>query len=282
MMKNLMMNEDFSDVTLVTEDRKHIHANKNILGLSIPAFKDILQKEKNSCTAIYLRGIKYSEMELILQFIYLGEATLYEEGIDEFLSVAKSLDIKELCNTETESNDDNEASQMDQEAFTEKFEKHSNIPDTKEALQDIGEVVDVDKKIVCGQCYKTYSNTGALKVHIQSVHDGVKHLCNWCEYQATTKGNLTVHIQSLHECVLHNCHMCDFQGKQKKHLWRHIKSKHEGIKFACDQCQYQATRKEHLTLHTQNKHEGVRYACDQCPYKARTKQKLQAHIQKDH
>ena len=31
MMKELMMNEEFSDVTLVTEDKKHIMANINIL-----------------------------------------------------------------------------------------------------------------------------------------------------------------------------------------------------------------------------------------------------------
>ena len=30
MMKELMMNEDFSDVTLVTEDKKYIKANINI------------------------------------------------------------------------------------------------------------------------------------------------------------------------------------------------------------------------------------------------------------
>ena len=34
MMKELMMNEDFSDVTLVTEDKKQIKANINIQMLS--------------------------------------------------------------------------------------------------------------------------------------------------------------------------------------------------------------------------------------------------------
>lgn len=46
---------------------------------------------------MYLRGVQYSEMESIMQFIYIGEATFYEERMDEFLAVAKSLEIKELC-----------------------------------------------------------------------------------------------------------------------------------------------------------------------------------------
>ena len=40
---------------------------------------------------MYLRGIKYSELDSIMQFIYLGEATFYEERMDEFISVAKLL-----------------------------------------------------------------------------------------------------------------------------------------------------------------------------------------------
>ena len=99
-MKDLMMNEDFSDVTLVTEDKKHIKANICILISCIPFFKDILKKERTSNQIIYLRGVQSSEMESIMQFIYLGEAIFYEERMDEFLAVAKSLEIKEICNAD--------------------------------------------------------------------------------------------------------------------------------------------------------------------------------------
>ena len=47
MMKELMMNEDFSDVTLVTEDKKQIKANINILSACSPVFKDILKNDSN-------------------------------------------------------------------------------------------------------------------------------------------------------------------------------------------------------------------------------------------
>ena len=63
MMKELMMNEQYSDVTLVTEDKKQIKANINILSACSPFFKDFLKKEKNSSTIMYLRGVQYSEME---------------------------------------------------------------------------------------------------------------------------------------------------------------------------------------------------------------------------
>ena len=44
MMKELMMNDDFADVTLVTEDKKHMKAHKNILSTCSFVFKVIFQQ----------------------------------------------------------------------------------------------------------------------------------------------------------------------------------------------------------------------------------------------
>ena len=96
MMKEMLMNDHFSDVTLVTEDKKHLKAHLNILSACSPFFKDILRKQNNSM--IYLRGIHFEEVESILQFIYLGKTSVQEEMLNEFLSVARSLEIKELSN----------------------------------------------------------------------------------------------------------------------------------------------------------------------------------------
>ena len=42
MMKELMKSDDFADITLVTEDKKHKKAHKNILSACSSVFKDIL------------------------------------------------------------------------------------------------------------------------------------------------------------------------------------------------------------------------------------------------
>ena len=67
---------------------------------------------------MYLKGIQYSEMESILQFIYLGEASFYEERMVKFFAVAKSLEIKELCYAETETNDEPEVKPLANEPGT--------------------------------------------------------------------------------------------------------------------------------------------------------------------
>ena len=96
-MQDMITSENFTDVTIVTDDKKTLKAHRNILSACSPVFKNILKMEINKIhPVIYLRGIQYSEIESILQFIYLGEAKFYEERMNEFLSVSKNLEIQEL------------------------------------------------------------------------------------------------------------------------------------------------------------------------------------------
>merc|ERR1711994_816394 len=104
-LNEMMISSEFADVTLVTDDKQQIRAHRKILSACSPVFKNILQIDsKNANPVIYLRGIKHSEMESIMQFIYLGEAKFDEERMSEFLTVSTNLEIKELS-TGIEMND---------------------------------------------------------------------------------------------------------------------------------------------------------------------------------
>ena len=149
--------------------------------------------------------------------------------MNEFLAVAKSLEIKELCNAETEP--DNEPSPSDPVTSTENMREETSKPDqikmhAPQPQERQRRVVSVNGKYECDQCNKTYSGSGSLHNHKKSAHQGVKYACDQCDYQATQQSDLTVHIQS----------------------------KHEGIKYACDQCEFQATRKTILTTQIKNNH----------------------------
>ena len=66
MMKEMLMNENFSDVTLVSKDKKKIKAHSNILSSCSPFFKDILQKQNNSI--IYMRGFHSEKVKSIMEY----------------------------------------------------------------------------------------------------------------------------------------------------------------------------------------------------------------------
>ena len=102
-LKNLLVDiqtsGDFADVTLVCDDQQQIRAHRNILSACSPVFKNILRiSASNPHSVVYLRGIQHEEMLSILQFVYLGQVTFSEDRVEQFLSVAKDLEIKELNN----------------------------------------------------------------------------------------------------------------------------------------------------------------------------------------
>ena len=155
MMKELMLNEDFSDVTLVTEDKKEIKANIHILRSCSPVLKDILKKGKNSSSIIYLRGVQFTEIESIIQFIYLGEATFYKERMAEFFAVAKSLEIQELCSVVTKPKNEVQASDpLSSISLTDPF-KEQTVKSEPTKVQAPQERVNISNdKYECGKCSK--------------------------------------------------------------------------------------------------------------------------------
>ena len=86
---------DFTDVTLACVDNQ-VEAHKVILAASSPFFKRILKKNPHSHPLIYLKGIKSSDVEDVLKFIYQGEVSIDEGNLNTFLAVAEDLEVKGL------------------------------------------------------------------------------------------------------------------------------------------------------------------------------------------
>ena len=90
---SLQNDKDFTDVTLVCEDGQQMEAHKVILASSSPFFQKILQKSKHSHPLIYLRGFQSKDFVCILDFLYFGEANVYQEDLDSFLAIAEEIQL---------------------------------------------------------------------------------------------------------------------------------------------------------------------------------------------
>ena len=93
--QELRGDNDLFDVTLVCEDRQ-VEAHKLVLSASSSFFKDILKKFKHPHPLVFLKGVKYSEILSILNFMYQGEVNIATHDLSSFLSVAEELKIKGL------------------------------------------------------------------------------------------------------------------------------------------------------------------------------------------
>ena len=98
---NLRESTDFADVTLACEDGHQIEAHKIILAASSPFFDKVLQRNKHPHPLIYLRDFKSEDLMAILDFLYLGEANVFQENLDSFLAIAKELKLKGLTGQNT-------------------------------------------------------------------------------------------------------------------------------------------------------------------------------------
>ena len=100
---NLKEDTDFKDVTLVCEDGQQVEAHKVVLTSSSPFFQKLLAGNKHPHPMIYMRGMKYDDLFAILDFVYRGEAKVFQENLDSFLAIAEEIQLKGLMgNTDGE------------------------------------------------------------------------------------------------------------------------------------------------------------------------------------
>ena len=267
MLHEMMNSNELTDVTLVCDDKRQFKAHKIVLSACSSVFKSIVNDLPQNSSFIYLKGIQHQEMESILEFMYLGVATFYQERLNEFLNVANNLEIKEISNI-VEFHDKNvsneEPEYPENEEATEDVELQTNSNSERHASSAKSmEIMDPSKikrtsegKFQCDQCDGKFTKKDSLIRHIQNIHEGVKYACNQCEHQASSQGSLTNHIRIKHEGVKYVCNHCDQQLTSQGNLTLHIKSKHEGVKYACNLCDYQATYQRGLQRHIKLMHKA--------------------------
>jgi len=101
---SLRNDTDLTDVTLACKDGEQVQAHKVILAASSPFFRNLLRRNKHPHPLIYMRGVKAEDLVAIVDFLYYGEANVYQENLDAFLAFAEDLELKGFCG-----NDKNEA-----------------------------------------------------------------------------------------------------------------------------------------------------------------------------
>ena len=92
----LRAESNFADVTLACEDGQQIETHKVILAASSPFFHSLLERNKHAYPLIYMRGMKSEDLNAVIDFLYYGEANIYQENLDTFLIIAKELKLKGL------------------------------------------------------------------------------------------------------------------------------------------------------------------------------------------
>ena len=227
---------DFVDVTLACEDDRQIEAHKVILAASSPFFQRILKRNKHSHPLIYMKGIKSNDMIAIVDFLYFGEANVYQENLDSFLAIAEELQLKGL-----EGSKDQEGA--DEEEQLKIMEKNRTNHVVSRTPQSENETMDCS--------IKTRNNTLALlktsvlSADLKELDESVKAMMETSE-KIIQEGN-----QQRHAKV---CKVCGKEG-QATDIKRHIEASHlEGVSVPCNPCDKILRTREALRKHKKSDH----------------------------
>ena len=85
-----------TDITLSTEDGKNFEAHRILLAARSHYFYSVVPRLKSEAV-IFLKGVKGAHLDKILKYIYSGSVSLSRHQLKPILEVAKSLQIKGLC-----------------------------------------------------------------------------------------------------------------------------------------------------------------------------------------
>jgi len=104
--RELRNDKDFFDVTLACDDEQ-IQAHKVILSACSPFFRNVLRRNPHQHPLLYLKGVKYTDLQSVLNFMYHGEVNVAQEELNSFLAVAEDLRVKGLTQNQAASSNSN-------------------------------------------------------------------------------------------------------------------------------------------------------------------------------
>ena len=218
---HLRASTDFVDVTLACEDGQQIEAHKMILAASSPFFQRILKSNKHSHPLIYMKGMKTDDLTAIVDFLYFGEANVYQENLDSFLATAEELQIKGLADSKYQQ----ESYEAEQLKPKEKYDTESTLssPKKQQTLKETTYDSDKAKNNVLA-----LPKTSVLSAaDLQELDETVKATMETSE-NVIQCGKLQVRAKI--------CKVCGKEGHPTD-IMRHIEAFHlEGVSIHCNFC----------------------------------------------
>ena len=240
---------DFCDVTLAGEGNQKILTHKVILAASSTFFRDILRENQHPHPLIYMKGIKGVHLASIVDFMYNGEVNIFQEDLNDFLSVTEELKLKGLQLNDAENKSSEE-------------EPSPHKPPIK-----------LSKKSLPQVAYKNYSEASIVE--------------NWQEYDTkiemagsdigdntamvtidTSENKINTTNEELDEQIRSmmtrsdghwSCKVCGKTAKKNQVIIFHIEAKHiAGVSHPCNQCGKMFRSRHSLAVHISNIHKVLK------------------------
>jgi hypothetical protein len=228
--QDLRKDQDFSDVTLTCDGDTRIEAHRVILAGSSKFFSRVLKQQQHPHPLLYMRGMTTVELSAVMDFIYHGEVSVFQEDIADFLAVAAELQLKGLNEMDTRYKDPrpeykplqarrimtthSQGQVPDSDSHSNIWQKTDQKPEPENDIEtsivsnnyeELDATIksmmekNADGKWVCRVCGKI-ENRQHMTNHIEGKHiDGISHPCEDCGKTLRSRHSLANHVWKFHK-----------------------------------------------------------------------------------
>ena len=179
-----------------------------------------------------MRGMKSEDILAIVDFLYYGEAHIYQDNLDTFLNIAEELELKGL---QKEGGEDGKSPKNKSAKKAVACEKNVPFPSQPD---------HVDNK----------SSSMAVALPNQEVSGELTELDQQIETMIDRGGNMIEGAQK-RMVKAFVCHVCGKEAGQKIQIKSHIEANHlEGISIPCNLCEKTFRSRNALRIHKSRYH----------------------------
>ena len=231
--RNVRNKEDFSDVTIVGNDQKPVFAHKLVISGGSQYFESLLRTSKHNNVLLCLDGINSEQLNNLLDYIYFGEAQVYQDQLHTFLQLAHRFRLRGLLKEDliqeelTDTKELPEVKNMGNEVTVEPIgdgiqefiieEKdteskklnyilNSNMGESYfRKLKEVNSKLralytkDTERKVfICKVCGKEKPNTGHMTDHVEYHVEGLQYQCGSCDRIFSNRQDLRAHKYQKH------------------------------------------------------------------------------------
>ena len=221
--------EEFSDVTLVSSDKRQVSAHKVVLSSCSDYFKTILQSNNKSKDVILcLENINQEELNNMLDYVYNGEVKIEQDQLDKFLTIAHRFQLAGLSSDESG------------KLYSE--ENHSTVVNYTNIVHPLS---------------KTEKVENARKITQKAVKDHIKISSE--EFQSVEKldEKLKESLSRVDGTKKWQCMICNKVSADLYHAKEHVEIHFEGLSFPCLSCDKTFKTRTILRNHKNRTHNGA-------------------------
>ena len=227
---SLREDQEFTDVTLVCKDGQQVAAHKAILVSSSPFFQDVLKIYKHPHPIIFMMGLKYEDLVAIVDFIYNGEANVYQENLDSFLSLAEELKLKGLM-PEWKTDQNIDKPEKPEQQSSKSILQNTNLKNLNEVSENSAAYVNQKTDTII-----------AISEENMDLNEQINSMMNFSEVRHGSQGRGRI------------CKVCGKEG-QRINIMDHIETHHiSGISLNCNFCGKTFRSRVSIRLHKLRMH----------------------------